>query len=477
MNSEEIKKAYMTNDELGEAECNRINSLVSEFKRYLEVMVMIPGAEKAEKDNPEAFREKYRLSRDYREDGKMFLDPRLSSQFKSMSEEEYLSAVTETAFRYSQFLNNKFFYRDLFREKLCVPDNEVIKKWRERQIHRCLGLAGSASLGNIHVPLAIELSDGCSVGCKFCGIGAGKLKSVFRYTDENSKLFNDVLETMHDIIGDAAGSAMLYYCGEPLDNPDYKKFMSDFYKKSGLCPQITTAVALRDVLRTHDLLADLSQKPVTIYRFSVLSVDQAEKILDEFTPEELLRVELLPQYPEAKTFSGFVDAGKARDAKYHVDSGVYQSICCLSGFVINMSNMTVRMITSVPASDEYPTGEKIYEKKEFKSAEDLKTIVESMIDRYMVNELPKSRKLKFYDYVKVKDDSGDDCMLIAPGYHLKIKDIPGGAGKPAAEMLAKGDYTAKEIVSEITDSEKIDPVEVYRTLYYYWMEGVIDEFH
>lgn len=45
----------------------------------------------------------------------------------------------------------------------------------------------------IQAPLMFELSEGCSVGCPFCGVAAMKLRGVFRYTEEHVALWQETL--------------------------------------------------------------------------------------------------------------------------------------------------------------------------------------------------------------------------------------------------------------------------------------------
>ena len=477
MTDEEIKKALIPGSGLEEEELKEAITFTAELKRYIEVMIMIPGAEEEEASDPAEFRKKYGLSRDYKEDAGFFLNPETSQKLNTVTEEEYLKTVTFPAFRYAQFIGNKLYFREQMRTKVCVPDNEELKKWRDRQMNRCLSTAGTASYANILTPCVIELSEGCSVGCKFCAVGAEKLKSVFRYTEDNAKLFNEVLDVMQDILGQSAYSGALYYCCEPLDNPDYEKFSEDFYNRSGRQPQVTTAVALRDKDRTHRLLKDLDSKPSTIYRFSVLSKEQAEQIFAEFDPVELMRVELIPQYPEASMFKGFASAGRARENDYYTDSRAYESICCITGFVINMPAKTVRMLVPVSASDEYPTGEIFFDKRQFTDAEDLWAIVNDMIGRNINNKLPRDKNLKFYDYVSLREDKEHGTVLCVPGYQKYLESVFNGSGKYTAEFLLEGKHKASEIVSEVTDLYHTDPVDVYSSLYYFWKEGLIDEFH
>lgn len=475
MDTKAAEKAKMSNAELGEEEVKRIFLMVADVKRWLEAVTMIPGAaDEAEKDTP-SFMKKYGIRNDYSKDIPFLLDPEKVRFLQGLSTEDYLRDAPESVFRFTQFLVNKLSWRDELRKHRCVPSNEVMKKWRARQIERTKGTVGSSYESNIHLPLNFELSDGCSVGCPFCAVGAEKLKSVFRYTEENAKLFSEILDAAREVIGDSAGTSALYYSSEPLDDPDYENFAEDLFRKFGMYPQITTAVALRNKERMHRLLKGLLSKPDTIYRFSVLSLEDALEIFREFTPVELVRVELLPQYSEAPSFMGFSNAGRARESDVKKAEGGSSSICCISGFVVNLAAKTIRLITPISADDRFPTGEVIFERKSFTDAADLKRIMLDMIEKYMRNELPNERKLKLYPYFSL-EGSGKEKILRAPGYIIQLDRFPTDAVLLTVEGLLRGEYTVKELAGELSDKYRVDPVNVYWMVHFLWQKGAIDEF-
>ena len=68
-------------------------------------------------------------------------------------------------------------------------------------------------------------------------------------------------------------------------------------------------------------------------------------------------------------------------------------------------------------------------------------------------------------------------MLKSKGYMIGLDSLPGRAGLRTAELLMKGEYTASEIASELSDKYSIDPVDVYWILHFLWQKGVIDEFY
>src|SRR4051812_31236678 len=178
-------------------------------------------------------------------------------------------------------------YRDFFRAKTqwrteikeeCNPDEPRLKAWRARQIARNTMENGAYDDYIIHTPFAIELTDGCSVGCWFCGVGATKLAESIRYTDENAALWREVVKVLRGKIGNAAKWGFCYWATDPLDNPDYERFASDFCDIVGMFPQTTTAQAHKDPERIRKLLKMSEARSCRVNRFSVQAMAHLRRI-------------------------------------------------------------------------------------------------------------------------------------------------------------------------------------------------------
>ena len=152
------------------------------------------------------------------------------------------------------------------------PQDARFRDWRNRQINRCrLSLTGPNAAYIPHVPYAIELSKGCSIGCWFCGVDAPRLDGHFRHTSDNRDLFLGVLERLRDLLGPTCGSwGFLYWATDPLDNPDYELFCEDFRTIFGRFPVMTTAQAHRQLPRVRNYLtaARSAGRPRTRLAFS-----------------------------------------------------------------------------------------------------------------------------------------------------------------------------------------------------------------
>jgi radical SAM family RiPP maturation amino acid epimerase len=215
--------------------------------------------------------------------------------------------------QYRLWCIEKTLYRERSRIQLGTPALARHRAWRDRQIQRSKGQLGQSHAINIvHAPFAVELSDGCSVGCWFCGVSAEKRKRDFEWNEENAALWSGVVTALKDTIGPGARQGFCYWATDPLDNPDYEKFCTEFARITGRFPQTTTAQAHKHIERVRQLLGHSKSLGCEINRFSILSLPILKKIHDAFTPEELLWTELITQNMEATSMQS--NSGRARNS-------------------------------------------------------------------------------------------------------------------------------------------------------------------
>jgi len=285
--------------------------------------------------------------------------------------------LTQSFVWYREFVESRF-ERNMRRRVLDVPTDPRFRDWRERQMRRCQSEMGSQALFISHMSVAYELTCGCSIGCPFCALAAGRLEGVFRHTPENAALWRDVLFRLHALIGEPASRACCYYATEPLDNPDYELFLKDFYDEFGQVPQTTTAASTRDLDRTARLLSWGQQAFPHFDRISVVSECDRDALLGTFSPEDLILTDLLPQFREAPIHY-LKRAGRNLDD----DDGMGGTVACVSGFVVNMCDRTVRLVTPTKADQEHPTGEIVLDRAAFSDAAELEDVARTMISHHM----------------------------------------------------------------------------------------------
>ena len=156
-----------------------------------------------------------------------------------------------------------------------------------------------------------------------------------------------------------------------------------------------------------------------------------------FAPDELVKVEIVPQMPtgttpkaaagafreRAKTNKKIVDVEVqklaliaeqnhriAKAAEHGVDIVTSQeqpgTIACVSGFLINMVKKSIKLISPCRATDEWPLGYIVFEERIFTDAADIRRAVEEMIDTHMPLEVEAESEIRLapgLQYERVSD--------------------------------------------------------------------------
>jgi len=337
----------------------------------------------------------------------------------------------------------------------CAETNPRFDAWRQRQICRCAAELGAIGGVITHPIIAFELSAGCSIGCWFCAVSAGRFTGSFAYTPDNAALWREILGVTLDLFGNAAQTGFCYWATDPSDNPDYPRFIEDFYFATGNLPQTTTAAPLRDLGFTRTILRLYDEYRCFINRFSITSLKLLNDVHATFTPEELLGVELVLLNPESLTQKAL--AGRARDAQSKkrdpaaARGGVavapeQTTIACVSGFVVNMVHRRIQLVSPTSASDRWPLGYRTYGERHFETAGDLRSAIEDLIASHMPQEITSA------DVMCLREDVRNE--RIPSGFELAWNDgrlaIRGFSGASLlGDMLREGKHRAGEIQSEL----------------------------
>lgn len=382
--------------------------------------------------------------------------------------------------RYRHFLKEKLTARSRIRENIKVSDKNF-GIWRKRQINRCIGELGYHKAdGIVHSPVSFELTSGCSVGCWFCALSSGKLSDVWKYTDENASFWCDTLHVVKETVGEGSKYGVCYWATEPFDNPDYGKYITDYTNIIGRCPQTTTAASTRDIPRLHRFLSLAKELGSEVDRFSILSIDMLRQIHKNFAPEDLLKVELIPQNPEASAQYRKAYAGRLRllslSESYrdliqpeHSPS----TIACISGFIINMPCHTVTLITPCPSSSDWPLGHWILDEGRFVDVEGLRSLLTRMIRTHM------SSGLNVDDVISFRPDlswelNGDEEYSISSKY-LKLNFNARFFTQRLLELIEEGTLSVYDIASIIERETGADIHDIFLALNEYFQKGLLNE--
>lgn len=381
---------------------------------------------------------------------------------------------------FREFNQQKADWRGFVR-KSCSPKHSRFSLWRQRQMNRCnLELGTYLNERLIHSPIMFELSEGCSVGCSFCAFKAKKLSDIFAYTKENAALWQDILLTIHDLLGESAKWGTCYFATDPLDNPDYEHFCLDYARIVGAFPQTTTALALKDIERTKKIIKLSRKHGNEIDRFSVLSLKKLYKIFDAFSPEELTYVELMLQNKESlllKSYSGKYSEQVDRDPKLTSQKNIMsKSISCLTGFLVNMCTKTCRLIASCPASPEWPLGYMVFAEESFQSSSDFKRVLHHLIDTYMTTDVHEQ------DYLQLGSSfdlhTADDHFELRNAYQavrLSFQEEHRPYMETLLHYLQHQTYSAETIAMLLYYGYQVSEDQTYNTLQRFYEQGLMKE--
>ncbi|AEH78184.1 radical SAM family RiPP maturation amino acid epimerase [Sinorhizobium meliloti] len=352
-----------------------------------------------------------------------------------------------------EYIDEMIRHRDILRDEgqmaMVAPRFHV---WRERQIRRCNSHVGSAG-AITHPIIAFELSEGCTVGCWFCGLSAGRFKGYFEYNEEHAELWRGVVGVASEMFGSAARTGFCYWATEPMDNPDYDRFLSDYYQITGALPQTTTAAPLKDRALTERLFQLFDRYRSVTNRFSVLSTDHLNQIHAAFSPEDLMGVELVQQGKEAQAPKAL--AGRSREVtlravnnKDAIAVPEYRSttIACVSGFLVNMLQRRVQLVTPVPASKRWPLGYRILDERFFKTPDGFREELQSMIDQHMRESPSPNLPIRFRGDLHYEAGNRHFHLRSRYNEYVILDDV---APISVGDLIACGDCTASEIAVRV----------------------------
>ncbi len=371
---------------------------------------------------------------------------------------------------WDRYLNQMMAYRNAMRG---VGESNGTRPrfdaWRKRQMARCESELGLSAAAIVHPVVAFELSDGCSVGCWFCGISADKFKGHWPY-EPNQELWRAILKETVAFFGPAAATGFCYWATDPSDNPDYPNFIEDFYDATGVLPQTTTAIPLRDVELTRRIMALNKKHRTTINRFSVLNKKILNRIHETFTADELMGIELVLQNRDATVQKSI--SGRARqrvDAKGKELTEDHTTIACVTGFLVKLPLGLIQLVTPCRSTAETPNGYHIMSERRFHDAASfaaaLRELEQCMIIEAGTDGIMALRR---------------DLVLERVDETFTIRDkrvthtVAADFAPRLADILEAGNYTFEQAY-DILLREGADVFELAETLEWMFTTGLLNE--
>lgn len=262
----------------------------------------------------------------------------------------------------------------------CMPADPRFAAWRQRQIARCdVSLGPEAAASIVHSPFAIELSKGCSVGCWFCGLSAGGLDRNHPYDGGNADGFRAMLKVFAEIAGvPACRHGILYWATDPFDHPHYERFCRDFAREFGVFPDTTTARGWKDPDRVHQLIEEARKHGKSRLRLSVLGVRILDRYFAELSRSELRDVEFVAV--NKGSYVPLANVGRARARSLiELSSQPPSTIASTSGFLVNLVDHSVKLISPCPSSDQWPDGYIVFDERRYSDPDSFRAAVGALI--------------------------------------------------------------------------------------------------
>ncbi len=363
------------------------------------------------------------------------------------------------------------------------------RRWRARQRARSAYAVGALIAPvQLHLPFAVELTRGCSLGCWFCGVSAKPLEAVLR-TDLDR--WGGLLRALRDVFGASVRRGFLFWATDPLDHPDYEAHAEVFRRICGRFPVTTTAAPLAEPARTRRLaaLAFAGDCPPEGMRFSVVSRRQLERIHMAFSPEELVDISLV--LVNRESLFALAEAGRARVmARRRPERAAlerrklsesdddemrsHRTIACVSGFLIDPIAGRIRLISPQPCSDRWPDGYVVFDEMGYESVADFEQALQTMVERNMGDEPPESLMLQ--GGVKLRAVPGTGVEAAARGHRTTFRAGRRDLSHLSALASAFGDGARVDEASRrIAERFGLDPATVRADTLALWREGVLVE--
>jgi len=148
-----------------------------------------------------------------------------------------------------------------------------------------------------------------------------------------------------------------------------------------------------------------------------------------------------------------------------------QTNACVSGFLVNMVERCIRLISPCVPDSQWPLGYMVLDTLNFSDAADFRKCLEEMIDRHMPVTFPDDRPLRFRPDLEFKE--------LRDGFEVSTRYMTRRFGKEPyvkdlGKIILQGTRTVNEAISMLT-FYAVPPAMSRRALKLMFEQGVLDE--
>lgn len=315
-----------------------------------------------------------------------------------------------------------------------APLDHGWRSWRRSQIQRFDREDVSARSSQImHIPFAIELTQGCSGGCSFCGLSASYLSTVRASSEATYESFTDFLLKMRDFHGEFGQCGVLYWASDPLDCPEYLDYARIFFKVFNTWPSTTTALAEKFPDRFRELLSTgILNRPWAV-RCSLRNKDAYYKIQKNTSLSERFGIVFIPQFAADRLVQA--NAGRLYSPISETDQNQKgATIACMSGLLVNMVQQSIQLVTPCLAEPNHRDGYRSLLKAEIDSISNLTKYATEFISKLPLLPIKATDKLS--------------VAVHSSQFHLYERDDCFGV----LSLLAKSSLTLQQLTPLVPDS-------------------------
>ncbi|TXG82664.1 MAG: hypothetical protein E6R12_10650 [Sphingomonadales bacterium] len=191
---------------------------------------------------------------------------------------------------------------------------------------------------------------------------------------------------------------------------------------------------------------------------------------EEFSPEELLGVELniqvaseggITKFRSGRTFTDDFSRKRFEKEKY-----LEGTIACVTGFLINIVEKTVKLISPVMPSSQYPDGYITFDERSYDTPQQIESLMWDIVDDQMEENLAGDRPVSF-TLGGVYDPEHDQCAVRFRDFNIHNSQLSLIGG-----LLRTGEMDPISIVRH-TSARGEQPLKTIVAIENLWREGVI----